>query len=134
MQYCADERDKKALREGLRLGRKLATTKSFSSMLGPEVYPGPKVKSDAELDDFIATTLHSANAIVGSCRMGMPSDPLAVVDPNLRVRGITGLRICDASVIPSLPGGQSGSLVVAIAERAADLLLGVGRVVSDLSL
>jgi len=124
MQYCADERDRKSLREGLRLGRRLATeTKAFAPYLGPEVYPGGKAQSDEDLDNYIAMTLHSANAVVGTCRMGSCDDQMAVLDEELRVKGIPGIRVCDASAIPRLPGGQSGSAVVMLAERAADLIL-----------
>jgi len=124
MQYCADERDRKALRDGLRLSRQIATeSKAFAKYLGPEVYPGPKVQSDEDIDNYVAMTLHSANAVVGTCRMGSLNDSLAVLDDQLRVKGIAGLRVCDASSIPCLPGGQAGSPVVMIAERAADLIL-----------
>lgn len=71
-------------------------------------------------------SVHSANALVGSCKMGKASDPLAVVDSQLRVRGVGGLRVCDASIMPTLPGGQTASSTLAIAEKAADLLNGVG--------
>jgi len=124
MQYCADERDRKALRDGLRLSRRLATeTKAFAPYLGTEVYPGDKAQSDEDLDNYVAMTLHSANAVVGTCRMGSCDDQKAVLDDELKVKGLSGIRVCDASAIPRLPGGQSGSSVVMLAERAADFIL-----------
>ena len=90
-------------------------------MRGEEVWPGAQLTSDAELDEYIRATAHSANALAGSCRMGDGAD--AVVDTRLRVRGVRGLRVVDASIMPAMPGAQLGATVFAIAEKAADILL-----------
>jgi len=122
--YLADTRDVATIREGLRLSREIAKQAAFAEFLGPEVFPGPEVQSDEQLDAYIADSVHTANAIVGTCRMGQAEDPAAVCDVEMRVKGVGGLRVCDASVMPKLPGGQSGACVVMIAERAAEMILG----------
>jgi len=121
--YLTAKQDFATIREGIRLGRQLAQQPAFKHVLGPEVFPGTHVQSDEELDAYISDSVHTANAIVGTCRMGPANDPKAVVDPDMRVKGITGLRICDASIIPKLPGGQAGACTVMIAERAAEIIL-----------
>jgi len=122
--HLDDPRDVATIREGMRLARTLAKQHAFDDVRGEEVFPGKAVQSDAELDAYIAQTVHTANAVVGTCRMGRPDDPLAVCDAQLRVLGVRGLRICDASVMPLLPGCQTGAPTVMIAERVAELLLG----------
>jgi len=121
--YFSDEQDFATIREGIRLGRKLAQQPAFKHVLGPEVFPGTHVQSDKELDAYISDSAHTANAIVGTCRMGPVNDPNTVVDPDMRVKGITGLRVCDASIMPKIPGGQAGACTVMIAERAAEIIL-----------
>ena len=88
------------------------------------MWPGTAVSSDAELDEYIRANVHSANALAGSCRMGGGHDDEAVVDTRLRVRGVESLRVADASIMPAMPGAQLGATVFAIAEKAADILLG----------
>lgn len=121
--YLSDKRDIATLREGIRLSRRIAKQSAFSQYLHHEVFPGSEVQTDEELDAYITDTIHSANAIVGTCRMGSDGDPLAVCDSQLRVIGVTGLRVCDASVMPVLPGGQSGAATIMIAERASAMIL-----------
>jgi choline dehydrogenase-like flavoprotein len=121
--YLTQKEDFATIREGIRLGRKLAQQPAFKDYLGPEVFPGPHVHTDKELDAYISDSAHTANALVGTCRMGPTQDPLAVVDPDMCVMGTTGLRICDSSIMPQLPGGQGASCTLMIAERAAELVL-----------
>jgi len=121
--YLTAEEDFATLREGIRLGRKLAQQPAFKDHLGPEVFPGAHVQTDRELDSYISDSIHTANALVGTCRMGPTNDPLAVVDPDMKVLGVSGVRICDSSVVPKLPGAQSGACTVMIAERAAEVIL-----------
>ncbi|CAN0254138.1 unnamed protein product, partial [Ectocarpus sp. 4 AP-2014] len=71
---------------------------------------------------YIKSTVHSANAVVGTCKMGAESDEMAVVNPALQVKGLAGLGVVDASVMPCPPGGQTGAATIMIAEKAADLL------------
>mmetsp|Transcript_21037 Transcript_21037/g.64095 ORF Transcript_21037/g.64095 Transcript_21037/m.64095 type:complete len:604 (-) Transcript_21037:432-2243(-) len=115
--YLNDEDDVATLREGIKLGRRLAATAAFAPYRGEEVYPGADVVTDEQIDDYIRSSAHTANAITGTCAMG------TVVDENLRVKGVAGLRVCDASTIPVIPGGQTATPTVMIAERAAQFIL-----------
>jgi len=125
--YLAEKGDVATIREGLKLSRKMAQQPVFKEMLGEEVFPGPEIQSDAQLDAYIAASVHTANALVGTCRMGPEDDAQAVCDPEMRVRGVRGLRVVDASLMPKLPGGQSGAAVVMMAERAAEMILGSSK-------
>jgi len=120
--YLSDKRDLATIRHGLRLSRELAKQEAFAEYVGHEVFPGKDVTSDKDLDEYIRSSVHTANALVGTCRMGQAQDPAAVVDAAMLVNGVKGLRVCDASVMPKLPGGQTGSITVMIAERAADVI------------
>ncbi|MEU7599145.1 GMC oxidoreductase, partial [Streptomyces sp. NPDC039022] len=91
---------------------------------GREVVPGPDADDDDAVRGFVRRTLTSYCHPVGTCRMG--SDPLSVTGPDLRVHGIDGLRVADASVFPSIPSANTVATVYAVAERAADLLRGTG--------
>jgi choline dehydrogenase len=90
---------------------------------GEEVFPGAQVQSDPQLAQAIREKAESIYHPVGTCRMG--DDERSVVDPDLRVRGVRGLRVIDASVMPRLIGGNTNAPTIMIAERAADLLKGV---------
>jgi len=125
--YLKDPSDVATIREGLKMGRKLATQPAFKDYIGEEVFPGSKVKSDSDLDAYIRSTVHTANALVGTCRMGQASDPQTVVDPELKVKGVHGLRVIDSSVMPKLPGGQTVASTLMIVERGADMLLRSGK-------
>ena len=87
-----------------------------------EVGPGPDVIGDDDIDAYIRRTAATAHHPAGTCRMG--SDDMAVVDPELRLRGIESLRVVDASVMPDLVGGNINAPVIMIAERASDLIRG----------
>ena len=87
-----------------------------------ELFPGPSVQTDEEIDAWIKDAAETIYHPVGTCRMG--SDAAAVVDPHLRVRGVEGLRVVDASVMPTLIGGNTNAPTMMIAERAADLIRG----------
>ena len=101
----------------------MCQAKAFDAVRGDEIYPGADVVSDADLESYVRSTIHSANALTGSCRMGGAADPLAVLDPQLRVRGVRALRVVDASAIPRIPGGQTAAPTIMIAEKAADDIL-----------
>ena len=107
---------------GVQLGRRILETDAFKRVRSTEVLPGPDVTSNQELSEFIrrySTTVHHP---VGTCRMGV--DVRAVVDPQLRVQGVDGLRVVDASVMPTLIGGNTNAPTIMIAEKAADLIKG----------
>lgn len=121
--YLEDERDVATLVNGLRKARTILGQKALDPYRASEQFPGDWAVSDAVLGEYVRKTVHSANALVGSCKMGKEGDSMAVVDSALRVKGVAGLRVCDASVMPTLPGGQTASSTIAIAEKAAAMLL-----------
>jgi choline dehydrogenase len=94
--------------------------KAFDALRGEELEPGPGVRSDADIDAFIRAKAEADYHSVGSCRMGQ--DAMAVVDAQLRVRGLEALRVVDASVIPHMIGGNTCMPVIMVAEKAADMI------------
>ncbi len=116
----AVEEDIQPLVRAIRLSRRILAAPNFARYRATEVAPGEGVQSDAEIADFIRSTAYTVHHQVGTCRMGSGAE--AVVDPQLRVPGLAGLRVVDASVIPSIVGGNTNAVVVMIAERAADLI------------
>jgi choline dehydrogenase-like flavoprotein len=121
--HLSDDADVATLREGIKLGRQLLAAKSFDQYRDEEVYPGVAVQSDEDIDAYVRKTTHSANALVGSCRMGRVDDQAAVLDPEMRVRGVGSLRVVDASAMPHIIGGQTCGPTIMMAEKAADLVL-----------
>jgi choline dehydrogenase/4-pyridoxate dehydrogenase len=122
--FLSSENDKRTIRDGLKLVRRMGQTPPLSDFVARELKPGPGVKSDAELDAYVRTTAVTAHHPLGTCKMGPDSDKMAVVDPQLRVRGVAGLRVVDASVMPDLVGGNINAPTIMIAERAADMIRG----------
>jgi len=118
----ADARDVQPLLYGMRLVRRLFASPAFARFGGTETAPGADVVSDEQLTDYIRAEAYTVHHPVGTCRMG--SDAAAVVDPQLRVQGIEGLRVADASVFPRIVGGNTNAVVVMVAEKAADLVRG----------
>lgn len=112
------------LREGIKLARNLLRSREFDEYRGHEAFPGEEVRSDEQIEQYIRDSVHSANALTSSCRMGAADDPLAVLDSQLRVRGVGALRVVDASAMPQIIGGQTCAPTMMIAEKAADLILG----------
>jgi 4-pyridoxate dehydrogenase len=119
--FLRDRRDTDRLEAGLRLIRQAAAGSAFSGMPSAEAWPGADVRTSAGLREFIRRTVSSYYHPAGTCRMG--TGPGAVTDPQLRVRGVAGLRVADASVMPVLPNAHPNATVLAIAEKAAELLL-----------
>jgi choline oxidase len=120
----ADGWDEQIMLEGLKIARKVAEQPALSDWIAREVAPGPDVQSDEELLEYIHRTSYTAYHPSGTCRMGASDDPGAVVDPELRVRGIPGLRLADASIMPTLPGCNPNITCMMIGEKAADLIRG----------
>ncbi|OBF39450.1 choline dehydrogenase [Mycobacterium sp. ACS1612] len=119
--YLADARDVATMRAGLRLARRIGEGEALAGWRGAEVHPGPHVDdADDSLDEYLRLSLRCYFHYAGTCRMG--GDEMAVVDPQLRVRGIEGLRVADASVMPSIVTANTAATVYGIAERAADLI------------
>jgi choline dehydrogenase-like flavoprotein len=120
--YLTDERDLDALVLGVEQAREIAATGPLAAVLGEEWSPGAAVRSPDGLRRAVRDTLESLYHPVSSCRMGTDGD--AVVDPQLRVHGLAGLRVADASVMPTLVRGNTNAPTMVIAERAADLITG----------
>ncbi|WP_407352491.1 GMC family oxidoreductase [Luteimonas sp. R10] len=118
----ADGFDLKMMVECARLSREILMQPAFAPYRGAPIHPAREDLSDRELEAFIRAKAESVYHPAGSCRMG--EDAASVVDPQLRVRGVDGLRVIDASVMPVLPGGNTNAPVIMIAERAADLIRG----------
>lgn len=115
--YLSDKEDLKTLRNGIKLGRQLGNRPEWGEYLGEEVYPGIDVQTDDEIDEYIRNSVHTSNALTGTCKMGTGRD--AVVSPDLKVIGVNGVRVADSSTIPVIPGGQTATPTVMIADRAA---------------
>ncbi|MCY7355109.1 MAG: choline dehydrogenase [Lysobacter sp.] len=120
----ADGFDLKMMLECAKVSRELLAQKAFDAYRGAPIFPAHNDLSDAELVEFIRGKAETVYHPVGTCRMG--SDDASVVDPELRVRGVEGLRVVDASVMPTLPTGNTNAPTMMIAERAADLIRGRG--------
>ncbi len=122
--YLATDEDRRALREGVKMIRAVAGQKALTAIRGNEVFPGADVNTDTEIDAWIRQTAETIYHPVGTCRMGVAGDPMAVVDAELKVQGLKGLRVIDASVMPTLVGGNTNAPTIMIAEKAADMILG----------
>lgn len=120
--FLADEDDLKPLVRGLKLARRLFAAESFRPFKAQEVAPGPATQDDAGLVDYIRRVAATAHHPVGTCRMGVDAE--AVVDPQLRLHGLAGLRVVDASIFPHVVGGNTNAPVVMVAEKASDLIRG----------
>ena len=118
----ADPKDSAPLLRGLRLARQLCDAPAFAPYAATEVRPGRRAESDAELLAYLREATATVHHPVGSCRMG--TGAMAVVDPALRVRGIAALRVVDASIFPSIVGGNTNAPIVMVAEKAADMIMG----------
>ena len=118
--YLACAADIDVLVQGILIARRLARTQAFASVLGEEIQPGPAVQSPAELHAYIRSHASTVYHPVGTCKMG--SDRLAVVDAQLRVHGVEGLRVADASIMPSIVNGNTNAPAIAIGERLAELV------------
>jgi choline dehydrogenase len=120
-QYLADQADLDLLTEGSEMVREIMAGAAFGGAVKGEIHPGGTLRG-TELRQAILNRATSVYHGVGTCRMGV--DELAVVDPELRVRGIEGLRVVDASIMPSITGGNTNAPAIMIGERASDLILG----------
>src|SRR6185312_10618784 len=120
--YLAEPGDREVLLKGLKLARTIAAAHAFDKYRGREIHPGPNAPDDGALLKHIAQYGETLYHPVGTCRMG--SDAQAVVDSELRVQGVEGLRVVDASVMPTVTGGNTNAPTIMIAEKAADLIKG----------
>ncbi|WP_119461993.1 choline dehydrogenase [Rhodospirillaceae bacterium SYSU D60014] len=122
--FLSTDSDWQVVRRGVEIARDVAARPSMRPYIAKEIAPGSNASSAAEVDAYIRSTSITVHHPLGTCRMGLEADPLAVVDPQLRVRGTSGLRVVDAAVMPDLTSGNINAPIVMIAERASDLILG----------
>ena len=127
--YLTDPRDTAPLVFGLRLIRRIFAQAPFSEMCTGEALPGPQRNTDEELITYCREQAQTMYHPVGTCRMG--SDPLGVVDHRLRVHGIEGLRVADASIMPKVPSGNTSAPVIMVADKAAQMILEDSRTSSQ---
>jgi choline dehydrogenase len=119
--YLATETDRTAFVEGMKILRKILAAPALKPFVTEEVEPGPKIASDEDILNFCRQRGSTVYHPTSTCRMG--NDPLAVVDQRLRVRGIEGLRVVDASIMPDLMSGNTNAPTIMIAEKASDMIL-----------
>lgn len=122
--YLATEEDRRALREGVKMMRKVAAQSALDPYRTEELFPGKAVESDEQIDAWIRKHAETIYHPVGTCKMGADGDEMAVVDGELKVRGIEGLRVVDASVMPTLVGGNTNAPTIMIAEKISDVIRG----------
>ncbi len=118
--YLSTDKDRRVMVEGLKILRRLVNAKPLADYVLEEVHPGPRVQTDEDWLAFCRETGETVFHPTSTCRMG--NDSRAVVDGNLNVRGIGGLRVVDASIMPSVPSANTNASVIAVAEKAADLI------------
>jgi choline dehydrogenase len=119
--YLSDPRDVDVLLKGMAQIREIMRQPAIASLLSTEIEPGPRVSSQQALEQYLRSTAGTVWHPAGTCRMG--SDESSVLDPRLRVRGIQGLRVADASVMPVITSGNTNAPTIMIAEKAADMVL-----------
>ncbi len=124
--YFSDEADMRTMIAGVRAARAILAAPAFDPYRGEEIFPGGSIRSDVEIERFIRARCETIYHPVGTCRMGVDAE--AVVDPRLRVHGLDGLRVVDASVMPTLVGGNTNTPVTMVAEKAADMIRGRAKV------
>lgn len=119
--YLSHEADAQLFVDGLRLARQVAQRPALKAMIVRETRPGPGVVDSAALLDYVRDSVQTSWHMVGTCKMGV--DDMAVVDPQLRVRGVAGLRVVDSSICPTIPSSNTNAASLMIGEKGADLML-----------
>jgi choline dehydrogenase len=127
--YLDREEDREGFRRCLKLTREIIAQPAFDRFRGDEIAPGADVRTDDEIDAWVRETLESTYHPCGSCRMG--EDAMAVVDSNLKVRGVDGLRVIDSSVFPSEPNANLNAPTIMLAERASDIVRGKAQLAAS---
>jgi choline dehydrogenase len=122
MNLAQESHDVATIRRGIRAVRELYRTSPQAELTGAELTPGEQIRSDAEIDAFVRSSVQLTQHPVGTCSMG--TGPDAVLDAELKVRGVQGLRVIDASIMPTVPGGNTNAAAIMIGEKGADLVLG----------
>jgi len=129
--YLSAEEDRRAMREGVRMMREVAAQAALKPYIKDEYAPGSGVQSDADIDAWIRRSAETIYHPVGTCRMGAAGDAIAVVDGDCRVQGLSGLRVVDASVMPTLVGGNTNAPTMMIAEKVSDAIRGKAFLAAD---
>jgi choline dehydrogenase len=124
MNYLKSEADVQKLVAAIKLMRQLLHANVFDEFRGEEIAPGADVQSDAALEAYIRETCSTVYHPVGTCKMG--TDSMAVVNPELQVHGVEGLRVVDASIMPTITTGNTNAPTIMIGEKAADLVKAAG--------
>lgn len=119
--FLDDRIDQQCMVDGFKIVRRIGAQRALDPYRGEEVVPGPQVQSEAEILEFIRQNSQTAYHPIGTCRMG-PAGPSTVVDDKLKVHGIEGLRVADASIFPTMPSGNTNAPSIMVGERAADLI------------
>jgi choline dehydrogenase/4-pyridoxate dehydrogenase len=122
--FLAADADWKSLRAGVRMAREVAAQAPMQKFIAREFFPGSDKNTDEAIDEHIRKTSITVHHPLGTCRIGPASDPLAVVDTELRVHGLEQLRVIDASVLPDMPTGNINAAVIMAAEKTADVIRG----------
>jgi choline dehydrogenase len=122
LNFMAEESDRRRLRESVRIMRRFFTSAPAQPFVSSELAPGPQCDADLDIDAWLRASVISGGHPTSTCAMG--TGPDAVVDAQLRVRGVTGLRVADCSVMPRITRGNTNAPAIMIGEKAADLILG----------
>lgn len=122
--YFSTDRDRREFRDGIKLTREILNQPALAAFNDGELAPGPDVKTDAEIDAFAREMVESAYHPSCTCAMGPASDPMAVTDSQGRVHGLTGLRVVDSSIMPSVVSGNLNAPTIMLAEKLADVIRG----------
>jgi choline dehydrogenase len=123
MNYLQDERDRTAFLNAMRKLRTIAEQPALAGIIQEESRPGKAVQTDEQLLEWTKKYITSVHHAVGTVKMGAADDVMAPLTPDLKVKGIAGLRVVDASIMPNLPSGNTNAPAVAIASKAADMIL-----------
>ncbi len=123
--FLADPIDQRVLVDGMKIGRRIIGNAAMDKYRAFEMNPGDAVQTDEEWLDFARRNGQTTYHVVGTCKMG--NDPMAVVDDQLRVHGLDGLRVADASIMPTMVSGNTNAAVIMIAEKAADMMKAAAR-------
>jgi choline dehydrogenase len=127
LNYLATDADRSVAADSIRLTRKIVAAPALQKYRPEEIKPGPQYQTEAELIQAAGETGTTIFHPVGTCKMGRADDPLAVVDSQLRVRGVAGLRVVDGSIMPSITSGNTNSPIVMIAEKAAQCIIAAAK-------
>ena len=119
--FLSAEYDRSGLLIAMRKAREVMNTRALQTILGKEIAPGEALQSDSEILDWVRNNAETTYHPVGTCKMGQ--DPMAVVDDRLRVHGIQGLRVADASIMPTLTSGNTNAPSIMIGEKASEMVL-----------